>query len=189
MLKLLNKVLDQKISPNGFYILLAIKEDGDMRLNNIDGEFKVLLDTGFVTHEGLTEKGEKAVSAVLESFSKGKHIITKEDREYIEKYRELFPKGNLPSGHPARVPAKELEKKFMWFFSNYDYTWDVIINATKKYINQYEPEGYKYMKTSTYFIYKSNPDKTGVSTLASYCDMMLDVSEDDGPKEVYNNAI
>lgn len=189
MLKLLNKILDQKVTPNGFYILLAIKENGDMKLNNIEGEFKNLMDGGFVDHEGLTEKGENAVNMVLESFSKGKHIITQEDKEYIEKYRNLFPKGNLPSGHPARVPAKELEKKFIWFFSNYDYGWDVIIKATKEYINQYEPEGYKYMKTSTYFIYKSNPDKTGVSTLASYCDMILDTSTDDGPKEVYNNAI
>lgn len=189
MLRLLNKILDQKITPNGFYILLAIKENSDMKLNNIEGEFGSLMTSGFVTGEGLTEKGETAVNIVLESFSKTKYIITQEDRDYIEKYRELFPKGSLPSGHPARVPAKELEKKFIWFFSNYDYTWEIVIDATKKYINQYEPEGYKYMKTSTYFIYKSNPDKTGVSTLASYCDMMLDVSEDDGPKEVYNNAI
>jgi len=119
-----------------------------------------------------------------------KHTITKEDLANIEKYREMFPKGNLPSGQPARSPVKELEKKFIWFFTNYYYSWETILEATKKYVEQYEAEGFMYMKTSNYFIYKTNPDKTGTSTLASFCDMILDIDDEDkGPKESYNGAI
>ena len=188
MLKLFNKIIDKKITPNGFYLLLTIQENEDVRLNNIDGELHSLLNAGFVTPEGITDKGEEIINLIANFSKSTKHIITEEDKQNIELYRNIFPKGNLPSGYPARVPNKELEKRFIWFLSTYDYTWETILKATKKYVEQYEPEGYKYMKTSSYFIYKSDVDKNVVSTLASYCDMILD-STDEDTKESYSSAL
>lgn len=188
MLKLFNKIIDKKITPNGFYFLLTIKENEDVRLNNIEGEIQSLLNAGFLTPEGITEKGEEIISLITNFTKTTKYVLTQEDKENIEKYRNIFPKGNLPSGYPARVPNKELEKRFIWFLSTYDYEWDTILKATKKYVEQYEPEGYKYMKTSSYFIYKSDVDKNVVSTLASYCDMILDSTDDINP-ESYSSAL
>lgn len=186
MIKLFNKILDHKITPNGFYLLLTIKEQEDVRLSNIDGELASLFANQLITEIGITEKGEAVISSILNDKKKN---ITDEDREKITQYREMFPKGNLPYGLPARNPVKELEKKFLWFFNNYDYTWDVILQATKNYISHCDTESYKFMKTSTYFISKANPDKTVVSTLASWCDMIKDGEDDVSTENQYNSAI
>jgi len=84
--------------------------------------------------------------------------------------------------------VKELEKKFEHFFSNYDYDWDIIIKATKKYIQEHEPT-YDYMKTSSYFIFKTGVDKTSVSALSSYCDMILESDEDDNQNVTFSRAV
>jgi hypothetical protein len=78
----------------------------------------------------------------------------------------------------------------LWFKSNYTYDWETILKATKKYITQYQSEGYMYMKTSSYFIYKNGLDRTSVSTLASYCDMVLDEDPQESiPGNSYTGAI
>ena len=84
---------------------------------------------------------------------------------------------------------KELEKKFLWFLGTYKYSWDVILKATKKYIDQYQSEGYKYMKTSGYFIVKNGLDRTSVSALANYCDVILDGDDDIQTGPSYVGAI
>ena len=56
----------------------------------------------------------------------------------INTYVMLFPKGKLPSGKPARVNEKTLIDCFRWFFETYDYTWDQVYAATRKYLNEYE---------------------------------------------------
>jgi len=128
----------------------------------------------------LTVKGEELVKDFISKYKlddtgkiKRKASFSEQDFLKVTEYRELFPKGTLPSGQPARAPSKELEKKFLWFFLNYNYDWDTILKATKKYISDYESAGYKYMKTSSYFINKTDKGVT-TSTLASYCDMILD---------------
>ncbi len=187
MIKLFNKIIDNKITPNGFYLLLTIKEEDEVRLSNIDNELKQLVANGLITDIGITEKGEEVINNILNSKKK---VLSEEDKAYVAQYRELFPKGNLPYGLPARNPVKELEKKFLWFFNNYDHTWDTVLKATKKYIDACQTEDYKYMKTSTYFISKANPDKTVVSVLASWCDTVLDNNDlPDITDEGYNSAI
>ncbi len=71
--------------------------------------------------------------------------------------------------------------KTYWFFENHSYDWELVFNATRLYLDQYERLGYKYMRTSQYFIRKQNADKTYDSELANYCDMILngDTSADD----------
>ena len=103
--------------------------------------------------------------------------------EMIITYRNIFPPGMLPSGVPSRVSVPELEKKFSNFFKVFtDYSWDVIITATTKYVEKYAEEDYKFMKNSAYFIYKE--DKSGNKTyeLASRCDML---DQEDLPQDQY----
>jgi len=97
----------------------------------------------------------------------------------VQNYREMFPKKKLPSGKPARVNEKTLIDCFRWFFENYDYTWDEIYQATRKYLNEYEDNNYMYMKTSQYFIVKTLPNKNKSSDLADYCDMIREGTDDD----------
>ena len=94
--------------------------------------------------------------------------------EMINIYREAFPAGKLPSGKPGRQNVKTLENAFSWFFEVYDYTWDEVAHATILYIKEYEQKDYMYMKTSQYFICKTDKHKIKHSELADYCDMARD---------------
>lgn len=99
----------------------------------------------------------------------------------IEEYLDIFPKFKLPSGKYARSDKKNLENNFRWFFETHSYDWDTVINATKMYVDEYEMQGYKYMRTSQYFIRKLNPaEKTFESELANYCEVYLNGSDDFG---------
>jgi translation initiation factor 2 beta subunit (eIF-2beta)/eIF-5 len=90
----------------------------------------------------------------------------------IDEYLEIFPKFKLPSGKYARTDKKNLENNFRWFFENHNYDWETVINATKMYVDEYERQGYKYMRTSQYFIRKQNSaEKSFESELANYCEV------------------
>lgn len=85
-------------------------------------------------------------------------------------YKNMWPKMLLPSGRYAKASARELSEKFKWFFSNFDYTWEEVIQATESYIDHFAKTNYIYMRTSSYFIYKIASDKIKSSTLAEWCD-------------------
>lgn len=197
MIKLFNKITDNEISPNGLYLLYCIKNRKKPKHVNEAYELRFLVADDFLNDDFvITEKGEDLLERIEASYEvkddltiKKKLGLTKKDQENIKLYREMFPKGNLPSGSPARISITELEKKFLWFLSNYKYTWEVILKATKKYIEQYEQEGYKYMKTSGYFIVKNGLDRTSSSVLANYCDMVLDGDVDLPTGPLYSGAI
>jgi hypothetical protein len=74
--------------------------------------------------------------------------------------------------------VKTLENSFRWFFDNYSYSWDIILEATTKYVDDYEMKNYEFMRTSQYFVRKQNTDKTWDSDLATYCDMILNGEDD-----------
>jgi hypothetical protein len=197
MIKLFDKINENGISPNGLYLLYCIKNKKKPININETYEMRFLIIDNFLDDDfAITQKGQNILEKIEASYEikddstiKKKLGLTKKDQEYIKIYREMFPKGNLPSGSPARISITELEKKFLWFLNNYKYTWDVILKATKKYIEQYEQEGYKYMKTSGYFIVKNGLDRTSSSVLANYCDMVLDGDIDLPTGPLYSGAI
>ena len=107
-------------------------------------------------------------------------LMGKNHVDKINNYREIFPAKKLPSGKPARNNVKALGEAFRWFFETYDYTWDNVIDATKMYVNEYRDADYMYMQTSQYFICKQDKHRVKHSTLADYCDMILEgVSTED----------
>jgi hypothetical protein len=187
MYKLFKELINEGITPNGFYLMLAIDNQEIAKVDciNINIEKRFLQINGYINDKDLTPKGKTILKMLsnkykIDDSGKLKKItnLTEEDIQNLNKYREMFPKGLLPSGQAARVTIKELEKKMIWFFENYKYDWDIVLKATKKYIDKYSLEGYMYMKTSGYFISKSEKGMV-VSTLASYCDMVLDGDDED----------
>jgi hypothetical protein len=195
MIRLFNLITDNDLSPNGLYMLICILEKKQPLHINKNLEMIRLESLGLVKNGELTQEGFDKTSklsdlnGLIKILNKqSSYKITEEDIEKIKEYRELFPKGLLPSGYPARVQIKELEKKFNWFFNNYEYSWDVIITATKKYISQYKANDYTYMKTSGYFI--SKLEKNGiVSSLASYCDMVVDGDDTEQTTYITHNTL
>jgi hypothetical protein len=148
-------------------------------LTNIEAELPYLKSEGWIQEtNGLTSKAVKYIKEIdlqLTIQTKStKKALDQDARDYIEKYRALFPKITLPSGVPARVNMKELEKKFIWFFNTYNFTWETIIKATKTYIEKYEVKGFWYMQNSSYFISRMDKEKNMTSSLATACENIIE---------------
>lgn len=85
--------------------------------------------------------------------------------DWVEQWRELFPKGYKQGSIPLRGDKPSIEKKFKKFFRTYDFTQEEIIQATKRYLKEQEESGYAYCKVAQYLI-----EKDGTSVLASLCE-------------------
>lgn len=179
MVDVFNKLIKNKLTPNQFYILWCIKHSLTPVYNtlNLNVEFMRLENDGWINgNKALTSQSIILVQE-LESFFKNSKkktssaILGDDFDKRIDEYLEIFPKFKLPSGKYARSDKKNLENNFRWFFENHSYDWELVINATKMYVDEFERQGYKYMRTSQYFIRKlSSAEKTFESELANYCE-------------------
>jgi hypothetical protein len=107
----------------------------------------------------------------------------------IQKYLELFPKGRLPSGKAARSDKKNIESNFKWFFQNYEYDWNTVLQATARYVDEFEKKNFLYMRNSQYFISKMSPDRTRESELANYCSAIKSGDTDDTPSDHFKDHV
>lgn len=189
MQELFSKILQQGLTPNAVYVLYCIKEKVKCSDSvNFSLEVLKLKSDNYLT-ENLELSGNtlKFIQEIEGYFKKSKKKTSKtlmgdDFLENIKTYNECFPATKLPSGVYARVNVKSLENAFRWFFQEFDYSWDVVIQATEKYVEEYSINRYNYMRNSQYFIRKQNTDKTWDSTLATYCDM---ISQDDYEPPVF----
>tara|TARA_R100000995_G_C3484584_1_gene126391 strand:+ start:9035 stop:9559 length:525 start_codon:yes stop_codon:yes gene_type:complete len=160
-------------------VLYGIKKSLSLPLDNVNKQVEQLVKIGMLEDGKLTTKGKRVIVKFENYFIKAKkrtniQLMGKNFVKRLNEYREVFPAGKIPSGKPARVNIKTLENSFRWFFENYDFSWDEVIDATKMYVNEYRDKEYMYMKTSQYFIAKEDKNKVKSSDLADYCDMIRD---------------
>jgi len=125
----------------------------------------------------LTEEGVKLIKKVDSFFKpmknlKNMELLGDDYQEQIDIFLSIFPTQKLPSGKYARGNKKNIEANFMWFFQEYDYDWELILDATEKYIEEFQKKNFMYMRTAQYFI-KKMIDGTATSELATYCDILL----------------
>jgi len=180
MEEIFNLLLKNKINPNEFYVLYNIKHKIKTgKIVNLSLELARLKNDKWLKDDN--KLSDKAIMLIqnVESFfkvQKKKTSVALMGPEFIEKmkeYSEIFPKFKLPSGKYARTNIKTLEGTFKWFFNNFDYEWETILKAAKSYVEEYEMNNYKYMRTSQYFVRKQNQDKTYDSELADYCEAVI----------------
>jgi hypothetical protein len=179
MEEVFNRLIKAGISPNSFYVLYSVYNNvvPDKLVNSSIEVAKLKLDNWLTEDLQLSDKSLKFISEIDGFFKKSKKKTSKnlmgdDFLDNIKLYNELFPKGKLPSGVPARVNVKGLENAFRWFFENFSYSWETVLKATDKYVDEYSMNRYNYMRNSQYFVRKQNTDKTWDSTLATYCDMI-----------------
>ena len=199
MWELLQEIMVDKLTPNQLLLLYAIDKNTSISTINPHLEIKGLEKNNYVIYEHkksvkITSKGQSLIKKYNEYFKKAKkktntHIMGKKYTNNVEEYRELFPAGKLPHGKPARVNVKTLINNFRWFFSNYNYTWNEVIDATKRYVNEYAQKDYMYMQTSQYFISKEDKTKVKQSQLADYCDMIRDGVQEEDNNHFSENVI
>ena len=183
--EIFNLLIKNNLSPNQLYILYCIKHK--IKTNDFINdtlEVKRLQSTSWLGAEITLEEKSIILLQDLDSFFKtskkktSTSVMGENFMENIETYLDIFPKFKLPSGKYARSDKKNLENNFKWFFESHSYSWETILDATRKYVDEYEVNGFKYMRTSQYFIRKQGSDKTYDSELANYCDMLLNGGED-----------
>jgi len=189
-------MLKDQITPNQCLLLLGIRNKTSIGgYINTDLELKSLFNNGYLEAQGkydliITQKGRTLMVKYDNYFAINKkrttqQLLGKEGTINVKDYREIFPASKLPSGVPARNNIKILTENFRWFFSEYDYSWEEIIKATKMYVNEFRDKQYLYMQNSQYFISKQDKHRVKTSKLADYCDMIREgvTTEDDHFKE------
>lgn len=193
MWELFQKILKANLTPNQALILFGIKQGISLKQTTNKEKYELVLN-GYLEKKDdqyIMTQEAKLICIKLDNYfvkAKKKTDIQLMGKNFVDKinnYREIFPAKKLPSGKPARNNVKALGEAFRWFFETYDYTWDDVIKATKMYVNEYRDAQYMYMQTSQYFICKQDKHRVKHSTLADYCDMILEgvSTEDDHFKE------
>ena len=162
MTEIFLKFIKEGITPNAYYILHCIKHKiMPNTYINKELEKKKLINDNWITNDlQITNKSIIFTDEIESYFKKSKKKTSKDLMgeiflDNIKVYNEIFPNKKLSSGKYARVNPKTLENAFRWFFETYDYDWATIIQATEKYVNEYEIRRYEYMRTSQYFVRKS----------------------------------
>ena len=178
MWDLFQKILKQNITPNQCFLLFSI-HNKTTPSSYEKSDYDVLIELGYIKDKKITTSGMKLINYLDSYFTvqkkkTEKELLGEEGLKNIKTYRELFPKGKLPSGVPARNNVKILTENFRWFFGEYDYTWEEVLNATRMYVNEYRANNYLYMNNSQYFISKQDKHKVKTSKLSDYCDMIRD---------------
>lgn len=198
MQELFRKLEHVGLTPNALYVLYCIHQKVLPKgFVHASLELRKLQLDGWVNENSeLTEKSIIFVSELENTFKKPskkvkspKELMGENYLDKIQEYNEIFPKGKLNSGKLARVNVKTLENSFKWFFENYEYSWETIIKATRRYVEEYSRNNYEYMRTSQYFIRKQNVDKTFDSDLATYCDMINDGFEEEDKNYFRENVV
>ena len=193
MWELFQKILKANLTPNQALILFGIKQGISLKEATNKEKYELVLK-GYLDKKDdqytMTQQAKLICIKLDNYFVKAKkktdiQLMGKDHVDKINNYREIFPAKKLPSGRPARNNVKALGEAFRWFFETYDYTWENVVDATKMYVNEYRDAEYLYMQTSQYFICKQDKHRVKHSTLADYCDMILEgvSTEDDHFKE------
>ena len=186
-----NHIAEAGLTPNQFYLLYSMNQGITAPLLNSHQELRALLVDRWVK-ENTYEREPKALSLIskIDSYfgvqvKKSNNGLMGQDFEAnAEKYNEIFPRMKLPSNKPARSPIKEIVLAFREFFKEYDYGWEIIHQAAEYYIEEEEKKGFKYTRTSRYFIRKQDSDKSWISDLAGYCELVRSGEDDDTPQYV-----
>jgi len=192
MLDFYNIISNKGLNPNQYYLLYCISK-GVKALNiNIHLEQRILLSQGFLDNNNtITPKGVELILDVNSFFLKTNDIIeTKVSSiDNIERYLLIFPNVLLPSGKYARSNKKNLEGAFKWFFKNYKYSWETIYKATNQYVAHYELHNWKFMKTSLYFIKKSDVERNTISELADHCQIVENGCDNENIKSHFKDKV
>ena len=186
MKEIFKKLADLGITPNAFYILDCVKE-GIVPNTYVKASLEVtrlIKDNWLTQNLELTDKSVIFTTEIDGYFKRSKKktstdLLGHNFMQNIEAYVHIFPNKKLSSGKYARVPAKNLESGFRWFFETYDYDWETIFQATQKYVGEYESKNFEYMRTAQYFLRKQNVDKSWDSDLATYCEYLKDSPDDE----------
>lgn len=134
----------------------------------------------FIKYEDIKLKEDASsaffVRPTINSYKKGIN-------DWIKEYRDLFPKGMNPNGYPFKGDKKGCINNMAKFLYNYPEfnNKELIIKATKCYLEQKKKDNYAYIAMADRFIWKND-----MSTLASYCEQLKEGTLKDEKRNIIN---
>jgi hypothetical protein len=88
---------------------------------------------------------------------------------FVEEFYNLWPRGIMSGGYAVKSGKASCSTKLRTFLKDHkEYTQEIVLQATKNYIEKCKFNGYQYMKLANYFI-----NKDGVSVLETWCDQIV----------------
>lgn len=166
--KIFEEICEFGLTPNEYFSLAMILQDKPLQERmNKEVYKKYLLINGWIDLDNKPTDKVRS-SRILEDF------MDVDFSRNVETYRSMWPSITLPSGKSARSNVKDLEARFKWFFSNYNYSWELIFKATESYISYYRDRNYAFMRASGFFVYKEDSTKVRSSSMAEWCDKIND---------------
>jgi len=171
---LLSRLKYHKINLSVWYVLVKLYNEDPVK-----EELIKKVNPSLAVDGKLTQKGIDVLTSIDELFAtkkklKSEQLMGDDYQTKIEEYLDLFPIKKLPNGKYARGDKRNVEVNFRWFFENYNYSWEVILEATDMYVKEYAQKNFLYMRTAKYFVRKDDGTRNVNSDLADYCDRYVD---------------
>lgn len=171
----IKKLINIDLSINQYFICcLIIEKNYDLTKQYIEKfggfsikELEILINKGFVqSSNGSYDLDKLNITTKFEDI-----LFEKEDSiKWIDDWYDLFPKGIKSGNYQVRSDKPNCIKKLKKFLTLYpQFNKDIIMQATKAYINEFSLKGYNYMKLAPYFI-----EKDGTSVLWGYCNNIIE---------------
>lgn len=174
-------LIEHKLSANCYLFCMAVYHNRADLLREyvaVNGKFKTeelkrLIDGGWIE---LVKESEGHTFTNLQTTEKFKSLLLgvkvrlNTSEQWMKEWYNLFPKGVKSGGYYVKSDLSGCMKKMRKFQSQHpEFSQQIILDATKNYIENCEKKGYQYMKIAPYFI-----EKDGVSMLAGECDALSD---------------
>ena len=180
----LKKLMDNNITIEEYLFLFMLYKGEKFKLSKyiettgVDDVAIVnsLLELQYLTLHKSTEKYDEDTSVNYLKITKlGKELLSGENageklEDWFDEWYDLWPSGVKSGGYYLRSDKKGAFRKMKDFLvENPQYGKDIIIKATRNYINDQSIQRFTHTKLSHYFI-----EKDGISILAGECENVDD---------------
>jgi len=129
----------------------------------------------------LNDPASKPVDVILDKAKVAKELgIVEEVETWIDDYRQLFKKSGRSGVMGSR---KACVVKMRRFLEEYDYSKDIILSATERYINTQAVGGFMFLQQADNFIHKEITEqgkKVPTSRLESFCEEVTELPDTNG---------
>ncbi len=116
-----------------------------------------------------------AVAGINPEQLEGKSLDINDPMNWIDEWVDIFPRGVKSGGRLLRGDKLSCMRKMRVFLREYPgYSKEIIMQATRNYIESKRNEGFAYTRCAVYFIYRVDSSRSDkVSDLATWCDQAI----------------
>jgi hypothetical protein len=139
----------------------SLSKDGIELVEYIKGEFAI-------TQQQVTSEMVAVAGVTPESLN----VDPNDPINWIDEWIDIFPRGVKSGGRLLRGDKNSCMRKMRVFVKEYSFSKDIIMSATKAYIESKKADNFNYTRCAVYFIYRieGNSIHSKISDLATWCE-------------------